>query len=159
MPKPPPKKRPPTLRELLERDAKYPLQNIGITDDFNKSPVENGMSDIQDETTQQELILRAKREYENMQSRKVPTGPPQEFNPNEIPKPISINPLVLLGKILTSAAPAGIRQDTELAMLRDAENKQRKDRERIGFINQVGQGFAPRPVLGRMRELLGVPRK
>jgi hypothetical protein len=57
------------------------------------------------------------------------------------------------------AGPAGQRKDTEEAIVRQYENKKMKDRQRAGFINQVGQGFAPRPEMGRLRDLLGVTNK
>jgi hypothetical protein len=57
------------------------------------------------------------------------------------------------------AGPAGQRKDTEEAIVRQYENQKRQDRQRAGFINQIGQGFAPRPVMGRLRELLGVTNK
>ena len=160
MAKPPVKKREPTLRELLERDAKNPLRTIGINDNFNDTPVENAMGNVQDELTANALLARTKQGYNDFQKRQVPLGPPSEYNPNTpAPKPISTTAPKLLFDILTMAGPAGQRKDTEEAIVRQYENKKMKDRQRAGFINQVGQGFAPRPEMGRLRDLLGVTNK
>lgn len=159
MPKPPPKKREPTLRELLERDAEFPLPTIGITDEFNKTPVENAMSDIQDERTVNSLLARGKQGYADFQRRQVPLGPPSEYNPNvPTPKPISTNAAKLLFDVLTMSSPAGERGDTELARLREANPELAQSRQRMAFLKQVKQGFAPQPLLGNLRDLMGVPR-
>jgi hypothetical protein len=161
MAKPPPKKRQPTLRELLERDAKNPLRELGVFDEVNKAPLENIVSDIQDEQTMQSLMERAKRGYGDYQSQQVPLGPPQEVNPNQLPKPITTNPAKLLFDVLTLSSPAGVRTDTELAMMREANPKVVSDRRLMRFMKAVKapQSFTPRAELGNLRDLLGVPRK
>ena len=161
MAKPPPKKREPTLRELLERDAKYPLRDIGIFDEFDKTPVENAMSDVQDEKAMQMLMERAKRGYNDYQSRQVPLGPPQEVNPNQLPKPITTNPAKLLFDVLTLSSPAGVRTDTELAMMREANPELARNRRLMQFMKAVKTPRSMTPVAstGRIRDLLGITGK
>lgn len=142
MSKPPPKKREPTLRELLERDAKYPLREIGMFDEFNKTPLENSISDIQEERATNEFLKRMKSGYVDYQNQKPVEilANPGEFNPNApAPKPISMNPAKLLFDILTLASPAGERGDTELVRIRESDNTFGRNK----FIKQMAQGFKP----------------
>lgn len=162
MPKPPPKKREPTLRELLERDAKFPLPTIGITDEFNKTPVENAMSDIQDERTLNALLARGKQGYADFQRRQVPLGPPSEYNPNiPAPKPISTNAAKLFFDVLTLSSPAGERADTERARVADwnaRTNYGRNTPEEVFGMTALGGGPAY-PRQGMMSKAMGVTNK
>jgi len=137
-----PKKREPTLRELLERDAKFPLRTIGITDEFDKTPIENGMSDTQDDKTVDALLQRAKQGYADFQKRQVPLGPPSEFDPRfRVPQSITTNPGRLLFDILTMAGPLGERADTERARIREL------DQNRFNMRTNYGQN-TPKEVFG-----------
>jgi hypothetical protein len=161
MSKTPPKKREPTLRELLERDAKNPLRDIGIFDEFDKTQVENAMSDVQDEKAMQMLMERAKRGYNDYQARQVPLGPPQEVNPNQLPKPITTNPAKLLFDVLTSSSPAGERADTERARIADwnaRTNYGRNTPEGVYGMTALGGGPAY-PRQSTMSKIMGVTNK
>jgi hypothetical protein len=151
MSKAPPKKREPTLRELLERDAKYPLPEIGIGDDFNKSPVENAVSDgdlqrlgnwLEAKNYQDKLSF-----VESRDAHKIP-----------IPK-TSVGEMI--ANAFLGAKPAGVRTDTELAMLREANPGLVRDRRNMAFMKMVKspQGFAPIQDTESLRDLFGIPRK
>lgn len=149
MSKPPPKKREPTLRELLERDAKYPLREIGLFDEFDKTPMENAVSDLDfQKLGQAHEVLDRKNKLDFVEKR----------DEHKVPMPRTSVAEFIVDAFL-GAKPAGVRGDTELAMMREANPELAQSRRRMAFINQVGQGFAPQPFLGSLRDLLGVPRK
>ena len=151
MSKAPPKKREPTLRELLERDAKYPLREIGVTEDFNKSPVENAVSDgdlqrlgnwIESKNYQDKLSF-----VESRDAHKVP-----------MPK-TSVAEFIL--DAFLGAKPAGVRTDTELAMMREANPELARNRRLMQFMKAVKtpQSMTPVASTGRIRDLLGMTGK
>jgi hypothetical protein len=164
MAKPPPKKRQPTLRELLERDAKNPLREIGVFDEVNKTPVENSITDIQEDVGMNEFMRRMKTGYADYQQRQpdyiVPN--PGEFNPNSrIPKPINTNPAKLAFDILTMSSPAGERADTERARIAEYNartNYGRNTPQEVYGMTALGGGPAY-PRQGMMSKAMGVTNK
>ena len=162
MANPPPKKRRPTLRELLERDAKLPLREIGVFDEVDKTPVENSITDIQEDVGMNEFMRRIKTGNADYQKRQVPLGPPSEFNPNSsIPKPINTNPAKLAFDILTMSSPAGERADTERARIAEYNartNYGRNTPQEVYGMTALGGGPAY-PRQGMMSKAMGVTNK
>jgi hypothetical protein len=151
MSKTPPKKREPTLRELLERDAKYPLREIGVGDDFNKSPAENAISDLDMQKLGQSYEARNYQDkIFNVEARDA----------HKIPMPKTSKGEFIINAFL-GAKPAGVRTDTELAMMREANPGLVRDRRNMAFMKMVKnpQGFAPIQDTGSLRDLFGIPRK
>lgn len=151
MPKPPPKKREPTLRELLERDAKYPLREIGVFDEFDKTPVENAISDIDFQRlgqTNQALDRKNKLSFvEKRDEHKVP-----------LPK-TSVTEIIL--NAFLGAKPAGERADTERAKIADWNARttfSRNTPQEVYGMTALGGGPAY-PRQGMMSKAMGVTNK
>lgn len=151
MPKPPPKKREPTLRELLERDAKYPLREIGLFDEFDKTPMENAVSDLDfQKLGQAHEVLDRKNKLDFVEKR----------DEHKVPMPrTSVGEFIV--DAFLGAKPAGERADTERARIAEwnaRTNYGRNTPEEVFGMTALGNGPSY-PRQGRMSMAMGVTNK
>lgn len=151
MPKPPLKKREPTLRELLERDAKFPLREIGLFDEFDKTPIENAVSDLDfQKLGQAHEVLDRKNKLDFVEKR----------DEHKVPMPRTSVAEFIVDAFL-GAKPAGERADTERARIADwnaRTNYGRNTPEGVYGMTALGGGPAY-PRQSKMSKAMGVTNK
>lgn len=151
-----PKKREPTLRELLERDAKFPLRTIGVTDEFDKTPVENAVSDLDfQKLGQAHEVLDRKNKLDFLEKR--------DYHKVPMPK-TSVGEFIV--DAFLGAKPAGERADTERAKIRELDQKRFNMRTNYGqntpeeVFGMTALGNGPSyPRQSKMSKALGVTNK
>jgi len=151
MAKPPPKKRQPTLRELLERDAKNPMREIGLSGDFKKTAVEDSISDLDLGMLGQSLESRNYQDKVfNVESRDA----------YKIPMPKTSVAEFVVDAFL-GAKPAGDREDTERAKIADWKtrtNYGKNTPEDVYGMTALGSGPSY-PRQSKVSKLMGVTNK
>lgn len=99
----------PTLRQLLERDAKNPLPEIGLGDDFKKSQMQNAVDDVGQQKIGQDAEWR---KYQHKLSFV------EKRDEHKVPKPKTSTAEIVVNAFV-GAKPAGERSDTEKARVKD----------------------------------------
>lgn len=159
------KKREPTIRELLELDAKNPLREIGLTDDFNNTQVQNTVNNVSDEIAKN-TALEAAREYiRKRREDDMKWKDPQKFVSSldgpQKKTPLALSSTNLLYEILTGASPAGERADTERARVADwnaRTNSGRNTPDEVYGMTAL-RGNATYPHQSKISKLMGVTNK
>lgn len=110
----------PTLRQLLERDAKSPLPEIGLGDDFKKSQMQNAVEDIGQQKVGQDAEWR---KYQHKLSFV------EKRDEHKVPKPKTSTAEIVVNSFV-GAKPADERADTTKAHVAGWNAKTRNGRNK-----------------------------
>ena len=139
----------PTLRELLTRDRKNPLREIGIGDDFKKSQLENAVSD---------LSFQKLGQAHDALDRQNKLSFVEKRDEHKVPMPRASKAEIIVDAFL-GAKPAGERADTERARVDDwnaRTNYGRRSETDTYGVTALGGGY---PNQSKVSKLLDVSNR